>query len=834
MPRDGRQPALAVALPLLFCSGLAGLIFEVLWLRALGTLFGNTAHAAAATLAVFFLGLSAGGLVLGRRAPTVREPWRAYAALEIGVALSAALCFALLGSYRLLSAPLVGALGTGALLTAARLLLTAGALLPPTFLMGGTLPLLAQAVIHRRDRVGRAASVLYAVNTAGATAGAWLAGFYLPRAVGFTASYWIAVGIAAGVGLAAFALRPAPASRAVPPNAHRVAPVVADREAASSALTPHAVLLVALLSGFGTLGLEVLWTRLLAQVLNNSVYAFAAVLVTFLAALGGGAVLAHALARTRAAPHQVLAALCALAALTVTLSPLLFAAITHGLSYVARGTAWDVYVRSLFAAAGLLMLVPGVLIGSVLPYLFRTAQGLDPSPGRLLGRVTAVNSLGAIAGSLTAGFVLLDTLGLWASLFAMAGLYLALAIALARPGRGGVVAGAGAAALLPLLATLAGSRAGLPVVRLRATERLERVWQGSGGTVAVVRGEGGLVLRVNNHYTLGDTRSLVVERMQAHLPLLLHPRPRSVFFIGFGTGITAGAALDHPVERVVATELIPEVVTAARAYFAPFTNGFFQDPRARVVVEDGRTFLAGTPDRYDVIVGDLFTPWHAGTGSLYTVEHFRTVRARLRPGGVFAQWIPLYQLSDHDFRTIARTMTAVFPQVTLWRGDFSPDGPIVALVAQTRAAPLDQGVLARNTARLTGAGAGEHMAGLFYAGNLTAARPLLAGLPLNTDDRPVIELLAPLSEGDSTSRLTGLRLARFYDRLLTLVPPERDAVLSQLPAREIRFVRAGLAFYQYHLYAAANQPALARLYLDQFLAVVPARTVDSAGPRLGR
>jgi len=831
------RPALYV---LFFFSGLAALVFEVLWLRDLGLLFGNTAYATATTLSVFFLGLAAGGYVWGLGAPSLRDPLRTYAALELAVALSSLLYLGLLTVYRVIYEPVIDAVGHGALFRLVKLLLAAGMLFPPAFFMGGTFPVLAEHLVRRRKRAGWTGSLLYASNTVGAAIGALLAGFYLPRAMGIGASYRIGIATAAGVALAAYLIAVIERRRGTP----RATPAV---EARRQVVVTHPQLgvrlttSVAFLSGFATLGLQVLWTRLLAQVLNNSVYAFAAILVTFLAALAAGAVLAYVIARAGADPPRALAALCGLASLTVLLSPLVFVHLTQGLSYVGGGVAWPAYVRAVFTAAAVLMLVPGILVGSVLPFLFRVTESTDSSVGPFLGRLVAANSIGAIIGSLTAGFVLLDAVGLWTSVAAMSSIYLGVAgyIVLRRRTSAPAIAGTGALGLSVLATALASTVVALPAARLRGTERLEQVWEGSGGTVSVIRDGGNLIMRVNNNYTLGDTRSLGVERMQAHLPLLLHPRPRAVFFLGLGTGITVGAALDHSVQRVVAAELIPDVIAAAREYFAPYTNGAFRDPRVVLLAEDGRSYLAGTREPFDVIVGDLFTPWHAGTGSLYTAEHFRTVRSRLRPGGIFAQWLPLSQLSAADFLTVAHTMASVFPQVTLWRADFSPSGPIVALIARADEAPLEHAALARNVAALTSSGAdarpvGEHMAGLFYAGNLTRGGAVLRGYPINTDDRPLIEFRAPRTESDTASRLTGARLARFYDRLLKLVPPERDPLLRALPQREREYVSAGLGFYKYHVFAAAGQRDSAYRYLADFLEVVPTQPGDATGARLWR
>ena len=190
---------------------------------------------------------------------------------------------------------------------------------------------------------------------------------------------------------------------------------------------------------------------------------------------------------------------------------------------------------------------------------------------------------------------------------------------------------------------------------------------------------GRLSLAVDGKVDATTSTDMLTQRLLAHLPLLLHGSARSVCIVGLGSGVTAGSALAHPVRAVDAVEISPEVVEASRL-FRQANRDCAADARLRVVVADGRHHLLLAPQRYDVIISDLFIPWQAGTGSLYTREHFELAWSRLREGGLFAQWLPLYQLSERDFMIIARTMLEVFPQVTMWRGDFMPEHSIVALV----------------------------------------------------------------------------------------------------------------------------------------------------------
>lgn len=830
-------------LVLFFLSGFAALLYQVLWQRQLGLIFGNTAHAAATTLAVFFLGMALGSWLWGERAARTTRPLRLYAWLELGIAAAALAFFALLPAYRALYGPLFRILGESPLSFAfAKVLLASGVLLLPALCMGGTLPMMAQHVVRDPDQLGRSGTLLYGVNTLGGALGAFVAGFYLPAALGIRSSYLVAVGISAAVGLAALAL-----STGTPPASPRAEAATIDTDRPRP-VAGRAVSALAFLSGFVSLGLEVLWTRMFAQVLHNSVYSFAAILVTFLVSLALGAAGAHALCRRTLRPQRVLYVLLLASGAAVALSPFAFFAATDGLAYVAPDAGWSVYVRAVFAVAALVMLGPGVLIGVIFPYLLHAGAPVDGSSGKTVGRLAALNTAGAIAGAVISGFVLLEWLGLWAGIKALGLLYLAAAALLAPaiPGLSRAVRILPLAGLLLFATVLDPTR--LPIVRRAPGDAVLGEWESAYGVTAVVQNGTTRRLKMDNHYALGGTGALDYEATQADIPLVIHAAPRSIFFLGLGTGITAGAALRHPVDRLTAVELVPEVVEAARLHFAPYSNGLFTDPRARVAVGDARSFLLGTDQRYDVIIGDLFIPWQPAAGSLYTREHFEAVRDRLAPGGVFAQWLPLYQLSKGEFAVVAHTMLEVFAQVTLWRGDFLPDRPIVAMIGQADPTPLDPERLTENFRRRQG---GETvpraqvmaLTALFYAGNLSATRDLFATAVVNTDDRPVIEYSSPITQreqrGNAAQWFVGEPLGAFYDLLAARVPAERDPYLARLSPAERGYVDAGRTLFRSKLAQAAGREEEARQLADTFAAEVPfevymmfqRRTALPASPR---
>jgi spermidine synthase len=821
-----RSASTAVVTLLFFGSGFTGLVYQVLWMHQCTRLFGNTAHAAAMTLAIFFLGIAAGSHFWGSRAAACSNPLRGYALLELAIAVTALSYFLLLDVFYAAYAPVVQLLGPySAAATLSKATIATLLLAPPAFFMGGTFPMIGQHLIRGPDELGRTGSLLYGLNTVGGAVGAFTAAFILPAHLGFSRTYLFAIATTTLIATAAYAA-----------SGRALAPL---REAQASPAPPtvatglgSGVLAAAFLSGFAALGLEVLWTRMFAQVLHNSVYSFAIILVTFLVALAAGAVLANRLAARSFDPFAVLGGLATISGIAVCATPFVFHAMTGGLGYIARDAGWTQYVVAVFGHAVVVMLVPGLFAGSLFPYLLRIAEGRQGEAGELIGRLAAVNTVGAVSGSLVAGFAFSSWLGLWASIRLLAILYLLMGSMAVRAARRRVawLEAAPLAALLGTVTLL--DPAQLPLVRAnaRAGEVVLNTWESAHGVVAVVERKGNRVIKLDNYYTLGGTVSSRYEQTQADLPIMLHQDPKSIFFLGLGTGITAGAALRHPVAAVTAVELIPDVMTASRLYFEEVLNGLFDDPRARVLAGDGRQELRVNADEYDVIVADLFTPWQAGASALYSKEHFETCRERLKPGGVFAQWLPLYQLTRDEFLVIARTMLEVFPQVTLWRGDFLADQSIVALIGQDAGAAMDVQALTRNFRNRRGDDQVDRetvmgMMGLFYAGNLTANAAMFVDAPINTDDFPVIEYQAPVAQRRARSGemqwFTSFELLRWYERLFKTVPPQRDPYLAGLTAEEKDYVRAGLFLYRASVNKKADHKDKSAEAIGEFSRLVP-------------
>ena len=779
-------------------SGALGLIYQVLWMKELRLLFGSTAQAAATTLTAFFLGLAVGGWLAGRLAPRLRNPLRAYGWAEIGIAASALFYFAVTGLYASVFPAVYRAVGNAPItFLIVKLILGVLLLLPAACFMGATLPFLAQHVVRRRTDMGAHTTLLYTLNTLGAMGGAYLAGFHLPLWFGYHRTYLLAMGASAAVGVLVILV-----SRGAAP-AHIEEERTPDTK---TDISWERLGGLAFLSGAVMLGLEVLWTHMFAQVLHNSVYSFATVLIAFLGALTAGAAIAHRQSRrTLPEGRRHLATCILLGGLFVLLSPQFFYVFTRGLSYVGEGRDFGAYQFRAFALAMGVLFIPAVLLGTVFPTLMRQAEAHVTHVGRTVGTLLAVNTLGAIVGSLLAGFFLLETVGLWRGIEFLA--VLAVLGAFLVPGVTRLHQSAALLAVFCAIPVVTDFGNPPPLKVNAATEELLHVWEGASGVTAVLKDQSGLRIKVNNHYTLGGSGAEKTERRQGMIPLLLHPHPENVFFLGLGTGITSSAAMGDPApKQVTICEVVPEAVAASRAYFAPYTRGLFQDPRTQVLIEDGRTVLRGTSQRYDVVIADLFVPWQAGEGTLYSEELYRTIRDRLEPGGLFAQWIPVYQMSRREFDIVTRTMLAVFPQVTLWRGDFSENKPSVALIGSTDTKPLYPDLLETRLAEVAdpapliepedSAGVPVSTFILGYCGNVTALRDLFGNGPLATDNHPLIEYLAPITqrrvESKKATWFTGATLIDFFEEMRKRMPPDEDPYLGNLTEKQRGYTEAGL------------------------------------------
>jgi spermidine synthase len=749
---------------LVFASGAAGLAYEISWSRQLGLVFGQTARAAAIVLGAYFLGMALGYALAARRSARMDQPLGGFALAELVVGAWAFAVPALLtlAPVHVESVP-------------ARVLLALLVLLPGTTALGASLPFVAQAAAGAGGGTERVAGV-YAANLAGAVLGVVLAtGMLAP--VGVVTTSWAAASVSIAVGGCAWLLR----VRFAMPTRN---PSAADGDSAVAPSSDALWLVAAAVSGFGALGAQVLYVRLFSLVFHNSTYTFAAILIVVLVGLSLSSALGGRLLR-RFDPTRALLAASLVAGVGLPVSVCAFLQL-QGFRYFGWG---DTFASYLIAATGLVaavVLVPVLAMGLLLPLAWHLA-GADDRPGPVVGRLTTANTLFAALGATGTSFVLVPLLDLWWSFAGIAAVYLVLAaLVTARLDRHRARwAGAiGLAAVAALGATVLSTR----VDALKSDEVLVARFAGPYGWTDVTADTDGYHQRIrhNIHYGLGSRSSSPMQLRQGQFPLLLHPDPKQVAFIGLATGVTASAALDRPeVESITVMELIPEVVQAARL-FERSNRGLLDDERVTVRIGDGRNVLGSATARYDVIVSDLFVPWESKTGYLYTVEHFTAVRERLADGGIFCQWLAGWQVGPRELEIIAQSLREAFPHVAIWQLSRDEDRPLFALVAVDDPRHLERDVLQARMAQRSPPALGRERVlrtaddvVAWYLGDWTP----LEGVPLNTDEHPVIEFSAPITQREKDNRLRkdgfhayyAERLGRLPRSVFTFEPPAGDA-----------------------------------------------------------
>lgn len=742
--------ALSTVALLFFASGLAGLVYQELWLRLLGLVFGVTVYAASTVLAGFMGGLALGSALGGRYADRVRRPLLVYGVAEVLVGLSALATPLALRAVEHVYVALHPSLPhvPGAL-TALRFVLSIAVLLVPTMLMGATFPLVVRASLRGTRPLGEDASVLYAANTAGGIAGTLLAGFWMIGGLGIAVSFRAAAALNVAVGLAAVLL-----SRAREQGSAGTAPPVEGPDAAAPDALRRRLLVVFAVSGFASLALEVVWFRVLSLFLQVTTYAFSIMLAAFLAGIAAGSAWAARLFRKR---RDWLAWLVALEVLL---------AIAAALSLLALDRSYDVlrlfepYLGRpaerrtvLMLAASFLTLVPATfLMGVAFPVGLRLfAEGDGAATGARVGRFYAWNVCGSILGALAGGFLMLPMLGSRRSVIVLAalslgsGLWLATGLPGSRRRFGWAVAAAGTLAFAAAAWT-APEPFAIALARRHPGERL--LWQQEGpqASVNVHQMGNARVLYLDGKHQADDTGLVVrIHREIGALALAVHPRPRKVLVIGLGGGVTAGAAALDPRAQVDVVELSRSVIGGAE-WFAHVNNDVLRHPNVRLHVDDGRNVLLLTTERYDAVTADIIQPHHAGAGSLYSVEYFRLARKVLGEGGIMVQWISLR--SEQHYKLILRTFLSVFPEVSLWG-----DGSLV--VGSAAPLTLTPQAFAR---RLAEPGVREALAPLGVTDYATLAalhradgralRAFVGEGPVLTDDRPLVEYFLSLPAGD--------------------------------------------------------------------------------------
>lgn len=650
---------------LFLLSGFSGLVFEVLWVRSAALALGVTVYAVSTVVSTFMGGLALGGWLASVHADRRQLGVRAYALLELGIAASA-----LAATWLLRALPHWA--GSSWLLVA----LTSLAMLLPCTLMGATIPILSRAVFDPAQP-SKVVGWLYATNTLGAMVGAFCTDMLLVPQLGVWNSAVLAACLNLTAGLVSLTL----SSRALPGRQ------VSKPASASPAGGLTRLYWAYALSGATALAFQGVWVRLLGVAIDAKIWVFSMILTTFLGCLASGSWVGSSLLGRVRQPRRLLGLIFILIGLSSLAGAMAVAALeTHLWRPPLSQWLW-VLVRPLGPELGwgivlclvrslVLFALPTFLMGLAFPFTCAAALEESQGIGEPIGRLYTVNTLGAIVGSLAAGFLLLPTLGVQRSLGLLAFSSL-LSAALIWP-RGRVALALGLA-VCALYAALPGDwlvRGYHYPVYTRAygvrPEEIVEFREDLYGTVAVAKGtDVGDVLLINGTMMMGSGMGgRRYSRMMAHLPLTLHPQPKKMLVICFGLGMTFGAASLHDeLDSLRCVELSPTVLKVAH-YFEEYNENVAGrlNSKIQVTLADGRNFQLRSKERYDVITFEPPPPNNPGVVNLYSKDYYELCRDHLTDNGVLCQWMPLKQFSDPTARMVTKTFVEVFPQATLWEG----------------------------------------------------------------------------------------------------------------------------------------------------------------------
>jgi spermidine synthase len=756
----------------LFASGAASLILELVWTRQFELVFGSTESALSMVLAAYMAGLAVGSFRFGKRCRRWRNPLWLYAALESGIAVSALVLtpgiahlenlLAVFGSSFVEQPLLLGFL---------RFLLAFVIVAIPTTLMGGTLPVLCQAVSGANQQdAGRPVGLLYSANLAGAVAGALAAGFWLIPSVGILRTALSAVALSAlAAAIGASAARLAMPSRLAPDSDDR--PLIVPPKEASGMRLRKAVLVCMAVSGIAALLEEVLWFRSLRLVLGSSTYALTVMLLTFLIGLALGSYLIALVSRRLRSPLQLLAWLQGATFLSLLVAVYLYPRLP-GLflrSYSAFGAGSGIFLVQA-AVAALVLLPSTVLLGAMFPLSARAVAFDSGSIGLEVGILYAVLTAGNVLGAVLAT-TWLTSLGLSGGLLAAGVLHVAAGLWLLWTASSRtnarwtysviMVAGLVLAPWIrqqwqPLLSTsgvfqnvtYSGNLFTRPEEFFEALSVFHVLYyeEGKSATVSVYEeptldASRHLSLAIDGKADASTGDDMPTQELLGHLPLLLAPQTGEVCVIGWGSGVTAGSVLTYPVPHVTAIEIEPAVLRAARL-FDEFNHHASSNPRLRVVVNDARAVLMRESRRYQTIISEPSNPWLAGPSKLFTREFLEVGKSRLQPGGIFTQWIHLYGLDSALVKMFLRTFHSVFPHVLAFQataGDLillGSDAPL-KMDPDRIATWLEQPRIAQDLERIGVSNLADVLQRFRFGDQ---ELPELAGSgPLNTDSLPALE-----------------------------------------------------------------------------------------------
>jgi spermidine synthase len=710
-----------------FFSGLAGLIYQILWLRMIDKVIGSAPFAVATVLSVFMGGLALGSWIAGKYVDRISSKGNLlalYGKVEFAIGVYGILLPVFIHLIKFIYVPAYNSLFMYPWLY--RIFTFFGCsllLIVPTTLMGVTLPLLCRYYVEDLGHIGARTGRLYGVNTIGSATGAALCGFVLLSKFGVWGSLLIAVAINLVIG--ALCVRLARVYKPRGPeffDKHKIdakrkgqkleeEPKISEMVVLDNRIIFKLALWVFGVSGFCSMAYEVIWTRLLGLLIGPTTYSFSLVVSTFIIGLALGNIIFGWLADKVKSAFRLLVTTQACAAFLALIvsqflgnSQFFFSKLIY--------TFQNAFGERMLAQSIILFLVlvgPTILLGATFPLVNKIYARSLPEVGKSIGTAYAANTVGSILGSFVAGFIFIPLLGKENGLRIAAGLQIFFSISslsyhsfkIDKRARGFVTSSVTLMLGFILLISfpswnhnilyrgfyhrfeileqyfsttswLNSLRKG-PLEKVQSVANNEVVFYGDGigGITAVEKlvspiGTANYFMIISGKTDATSHGDRLTQGLLTHIPLLFHPNPEKVMVLGLASGMTAGEALLYPIRQLDILEINDQVIKASK-FFTPWNNGCLTNPKSRIIVQDGRNHLELTNEKYDVIISEPSNPWMAGLADLFTLDYFKTVKERLNGNGIFVQWTHAYDMDWDCFAMIGRTFAEVFPESLLVR-----------------------------------------------------------------------------------------------------------------------------------------------------------------------
>lgn len=771
-----------------FVSGISGLIYEVIWTRLLGLVFGNTTFATSTVLTAYMAGLALGSYLSTKYVDKLKRPLKSYALLEIGVGIY---CLILPFIIKLLAEiylPIQRNYNPSLYsINLIRFALCFVVLLIPTTLMGATLPVFSRFYIRQDEKFGHGLGRVYSINTFGAFMGVFLSGFFLIFHLGVNNTIGIAFAGNIIAAIVCLMIDGKQYNQAIEPEkekSKKKKPIKDEVQHPKQEIIltkRQKMIFITLMIGFGLSGFsamvyEVAWTRVLVMIIGSSTYAFSIMLATFLLGIAIGSFLFSVISKHRA----VNIIWFAIVELLIGVICLVMLPIFQWLPYFFVDL-FDKFAKSYmileltkFVVCSLVIIIPAILLGSLFPMVTQICTRDYKELGKRVGTIYSINTLGNIIGSFMAGFVLIPTIGIQHSII-LAGAFniisgffvmliaerpaiayriiasfafvvIGFACIITIPSWNEMIISSGSAVYAPIYAKLKGEDRKSSIAG--TGEKMLYYKEGTDSTISVrERQNGTIVMAVDGKVDASNTGDMMTQLLLGHLPLLFSQEPKSALVIGLGSGATLSAVAQHEVEQIDCVEIEPAVVEASE-FFNKVNRNVLKDKRVNMIVNDGRNYLASTSRRYDAIISEPSNLWLAGIANLFSADFYRICKQHLNSNGFMCQWSHIYYMSIDDVKTVVNTFRSVFPHTTVW---FSEVGDIL-MIGSLNELNIDYMQLAKN---YNIPGVWEDMQRLnileplallsCYLMDEDGVTRFTSGSKINSDNHPILEYSVPKS-----------------------------------------------------------------------------------------